>query len=154
MSAATKTVKHCPHCRGELEMVRPRGGEPFERCTGCGRGAAAVTFPYNTFIRHFAKVVTNAGLIAGREDPQGVTFHTLRHTFASWMIMSGQVDLYTVAQLLGDTLQVVEDTYAHLAPDFKKRAIEAIKGTIAIPSLATTDATTATGTATLEPISC
>lgn len=91
-------------------------------------------FPYNTFVTHFTTVVENAGLVAGRALSQGVTFHTLRHTFASWMMMSGQVDLYTLAQLLGDTLQVVEDTYAHLAPDFKRRAIEAIKGTIDIPA--------------------
>lgn len=96
----------------------------------------AAPFFYGTFRAHFAQVVTDAELVSGRKDPRGVVFHTLRHTFASWLIMTGRVDLYTVAQLLGDTLQVVEDTYAHLAPDFKRRAIDALKGAIEIaPSL-------------------
>jgi integrase len=94
-----------------------------------------VPFEYATFNKHFTVVVVDAGLIAGRKDPRGVVFHTLRHTFASWMIMSGKVDLYTLSKLLGDTLQVVEDTYAHLAPDFKKRAIEALKGTIKVTAI-------------------
>lgn len=112
-----------------------------------------VPFPYETFAKHFSVVVVDAGMIAGREDPRGVTFHCLRHTFASWLIMSGQVDLYTLAQLLGDTLQVVEDTYAHLAPDFKRRAIDAIKGTVTMTRAGSAVQTTATESATMEPVS-
>ena len=103
-----------------------------------------VPFPYITFHSHFEQIVKDAGLVVGRKDPRGVVFHTLRHTFASWLVMAG-VDLYPVAKLLGDTLQMVEDTYAHLAPDFKRRAIEALKGAIAIPPFeksATESATT------------
>jgi integrase len=89
--------------------------------------------------------VQNAELVTGRKDPRGVIFHTLRHTFASWLVMR-QVDLFTVAQLLGDTLKMVEDTYAHLAPDFKRRAIAALEGAVrmprqAIPETATDNAT-------------
>jgi site-specific recombinase XerD len=45
----------------------------------------------------------------------GVSFHTLRHTFASHAVMAG-VDLYTLAKILGhrDIKQVQQ--YAHLAP--------------------------------------
>lgn len=44
-----------------------------------------------------------------------VVFHTLRHTFASHLAIKG-VDLYRIAKLIGDSLQVVENRYAHLQP--------------------------------------
>jgi len=46
-----------------------------------------------------------------------ITFHDLRHTAASLMIMSG-VSLRTVQQMLGHSTIVVTERYAHLAPDF------------------------------------
>jgi integrase len=63
-------------------------------------------------------------MVSGQKDPLGVTFHTLRHTFASWLVMAG-VDLKTVATLLGhSTTHQVERTYGHLSPDHKRRAVE------------------------------
>jgi integrase len=44
-----------------------------------------------------------------------VTFHDLRRTFASLLVSKG-VSLYKVAKWLGDTVEVVEDTYGHLIP--------------------------------------
>lgn len=75
---------------------------------------------------HFKRIVTDAGLVAGQDDPTGVTFHTLRHTFASWLVMDG-VDLKTVATLLGHkTTEEVEHTYGHLSRDHKLRAIQSL----------------------------
>lgn len=104
-------------------------------------------FAYWTFRNSFAQIVADAELVSGRRDPRGVIYHTLRHTFASWLVMRG-VDLYTVAQLLGDTLKMVEETYAHLAPDFKRRAISALEGAVHVP---TPSEETATVSATMEP---
>ena len=54
-----------------------------------------------------------------------ITFHHLRHTFASQAVMKG-VDLRTVARLGGwKTLQMVM-RYAHLAPDHLQAAAEAV----------------------------
>lgn len=103
-------------------------------------------FKYHALRARLQVIVTDAELLYGRRDPRGVTFHTLRHTFASWLVMRG-VDLYTVSQLLGDRIETVEATYAHMSPDFKKRAIDALKGAVKVPAL---DENTATETATDE----
>lgn len=96
------------------------------------------TRAYNlkVFDRHFRLVVGDAELIQGRKDPKGVVFHTLRHTFASWLAMRG-VDLYTIAKLLGNSLAMVESTYGHLAPDFRQRAVDRLAGAVVIPDLST-----------------
>ena len=47
------------------------------------------------------------------------TFHDLRHTYASWLVMSG-VDLYTVGKLLGNT---IPQRYAHLSSKHLDQAI-------------------------------
>lgn len=57
---------------------------------------------------------------------QGVSIHTLRHTFASHLVMSG-ADLYTVQKLLGHSSIKTTEIYAHLAPDYLRTAIERLK---------------------------
>lgn len=54
---------------------------------------------------------------------KGFTWHCLRHTFASRLVMSG-ADLRTVAELLRDKTLAMVMRYAHLAPDFKLAALE------------------------------
>lgn len=60
-----------------------------------------------------------------RANLTGITPHTLRHTFASRLVMHG-VDLRTVQELGGwQTLAMVE-RYAHLSPAHKAQAVERI----------------------------
>lgn len=99
----------------------------------------------HTFEEHFARIVEDAEMIAGRTDPNGVTFHTLRHTFASWLLMRG-VDLYTVAQLLGNTVNQVEGTYGHLSRDHRKAAVDRLSDVALLPR------NNATPSATMEPV--
>lgn len=51
------------------------------------------------------------------------TWHCLRHTFASRLVMTG-ADLRTVAELLRDRTLAMVMRYAHLAPDHKLAAVE------------------------------
>lgn len=44
------------------------------------------------------------------------TLHTLRHTFATLLILERKVPLAHVASLLGDNLNTVSNVYAHLLP--------------------------------------
>ena len=80
----------------------------------------------------FAKVVRRAQMISGRKDPKGVTYHTLRHTFASHLLMSGS-DIFTVAQLLGNTVQQVEKTYGHLSKDHRLGAVNRLSDLLPLP---------------------
>lgn len=61
-------------------------------------------FSYNTF----RTVVKGLGL-------KDVTFHTLRHTFASWRVQAG-MDLEKLKDLLGHTTSQHTSIYAHLSP--------------------------------------
>jgi site-specific recombinase XerD len=53
----------------------------------------------------------------------GVTWHTLRHTFASRLVMAG-VDLKTVQDLMGHKTIAMTARYAHLSPAHKLSALE------------------------------
>lgn len=64
----------------------------------------------------FLKLVRSRGI-------KGASIHTLRHSFASHLIMSGS-DLYTVQKLLGHPSIKTTGIYAHLAPDDLKAAMQ------------------------------
>ena len=63
--------------------------------------------------KRFIQLVKLAGLPNDGESK--VTPHTLRHSFASHLVMKG-TPLYTVAALLGHTDSKTTEIYAHLAP--------------------------------------
>ena len=64
----------------------------------------------------FDKAVKCAGL-------DHLTFHSLRHTYASLLVMNGK-DLPTVQRLLGHRDIKTTMRYAHLAPDHLRQAVE------------------------------
>lgn len=69
------------------------------------------------FAPAWAEIKARAGLEAG------FRYHDLRHSFASWLVMTG-TDIYTVSSLLGHSSVKQTEVYAHLAPDFKRAAVE------------------------------
>ncbi len=58
------------------------------------------------------------------------SFHSLRHTAASWMAMQG-VDLYAVGQLLGHKTPRMTQRYAHLSPQYMAGAVGKLDGVFA-----------------------
>lgn len=72
--------------------------------------------------RTFFEVVKTLGLNDGVKDPrQKITFHSLRHTFASWLALQGE-SLLTIRELLGHKSFEMTKRYAHLVPDEKRKA--------------------------------
>jgi site-specific recombinase XerD len=72
----------------------------------------------NFYARVFVPAVKAAGL-------EGVTWHTLRHTFASRLAMSGQTE-GTIAALLRHSTTALVKRYAHLSPSHLKTAVETV----------------------------
>jgi integrase len=54
-----------------------------------------------------------------------VRFHDLRHTFASRLVQDG-VPLYDVMHMMGHKSLAMVQRYAHLAPDYQDRAVQAL----------------------------
>jgi integrase len=77
--------------------------------------STAAVFGYRQMTKTFTRAVKRAGLI-------DFTFHDLRHTFASRLVMSG-VDLATVKELMGHKHITMRLRYTHLAPGHMRSAI-------------------------------
>jgi integrase len=72
----------------------------------------------NAFQNAVARLEFNRGITDRR---QRVTFHTLRHSHASWLALQGE-SLLTIAEALGHKTLTMVKRYSHLSPDTKKRA--------------------------------
>lgn len=71
----------------------------------------------------FDRTVDALGLNNGIADPrQQVVFHTLRHTFASWLVENG-TDLYTVKELMGHSTLAMTERYSHLGQNTLQNAV-------------------------------
>ena len=78
----------------------------------------------------FDRTVRALGLNAGVEDArQKVVFHSLRHTFASWLVEQG-VDIYVVKELMGHGNLSMTERYSHLSPDKLRRAVKTLEAGI------------------------
>ncbi len=78
--------------------------------------------PYDDIKHSFNKVLKRAGI-------KVFTFHDLRHTFASHLVMNG-VDLMTVKELLGHKDIKMTMRYSHLSPDHKRVAVKRIEAVL------------------------
>ena len=79
----------------------------------------------------FDRTVKRLGFNNGVTDPRHrVVFHTLRHTFASWLALEGNVggsSILTIKELLGHKTLAMTERYSHLIPDMKKQAVLALE---------------------------
>jgi integrase len=76
--------------------------------------------------KDWKSVVDNIGLNKGITDRRlKVTFHTLRHTYASWAVMKG-VPLYVVGKAMGQKDITMTARYSHLAPGSLDQAFQAV----------------------------
>jgi integrase len=88
-----------------------------------GRKASVIKEISNAFNR----AVIELGLNDGITDPRHrVYFHTLRHTFASWLVQNG-TNLYTVKELMGHSTLAMTERYAHLGQDNLRSAVKKLE---------------------------
>ena len=79
--------------------------------------------PKKAVSKAFFRAVERLGLNDGIEDPRDkVVFHTLRHTFASWLAIRG-TPILTLKELMGHKSLAMTERYSHLMPDQKREAI-------------------------------
>jgi integrase len=77
----------------------------------------------NTFKRIVKKLGFNEGITDVRNK---VVFHTLRHTFASWLAING-TPIFTIKELLGHKDIKMTMRYSHLLPSTKREAVENVE---------------------------
>jgi len=86
-------------------------------CPGNGRRYAV----YGTVKEQFVRHVPRAGI------PAGFTPHSLRHLYASVMLVEGGIDITEVARFLGHRdINETYRTYGHLLPNANDKAIAAL----------------------------
>lgn len=68
-------------------------------------------------IKQFQKILQRAEI-------EKMGLHALRHTFVS-VLFENDIDIYTIASLIGDEVSTVQRTYLHLYKERKIRAVDA-----------------------------
>ncbi len=82
--------------------------------------------PIRGLSKTFNRVVEALGFNDGVEDRrQRICFHTLRHSYASWAVMSG-IPLFVVSKALGHKTTQMTERYSHLSPDSQKCCFDAV----------------------------
>jgi integrase len=94
------------------------------------RAASDYVFPGGIPSRRFTGASKEVGI-------RNFIWHSLRHTFASRLVMAG-VDLRTVQELMGHRTITTTMRYAHLAPAHKAEAVERLLVPQLAPVLALT----------------
>jgi integrase len=95
-----------------------------------GRGGVRRSYVSNAFERAVRDLGFNEGITDSR---QKVVFHSLRHTFASWLVEQG-TDLYSVKELMGHRTLSMTERYSHLSPESLRRAVKGLEAGIAAKS--------------------
>jgi len=122
------TWERVDRARGVVLLERTKSDRPREvplcanadavlarRWVPDGKGYVFGVRNWNAFRSAWEAAVQRAGL-------QNVTFHTLRHTFASWLVQRGRT-LKEVQEALGHQTITMTMRYSHLAPDHLRAAV-------------------------------
>ena len=81
--------------------------------------------------KSYSETIQDLGWNNGITDRRfRANFHTLRHTYGSWLIQSGQVSLHELQELMGHTSIMTTQRYAHLAPDRQVRSAGVIDSVV------------------------
>lgn len=120
-----KTTRHAYMTETIREMLKTRMPDKPEKLVFPDRNGKKII----NISKSFSRVVKELGFNDGITDRrQAVTFHTLRHTFASWLAIQGE-SLITLKELLGHKSTAMTERYSHLIPDHKRAAAARLDST-------------------------
>jgi len=87
--------------------------------------------PSDSATSSFARAVADAGLNPPNVDRRHkVVFHTLRHTYCSWLAMEG-VPLYVIGEMVGHKSPEMTKRYSHLCPDKRIQTVNVVQAMFA-----------------------
>jgi len=115
-----KETKNLPLHPKALEVLREV--KAYQEAKGIDHGYVFTNSkgePYSVEGHGYKRVFKNACRRAGIED---FRFHDLRHTFASYLVMSG-VDFPTVQELMRHNSPRMTKRYAHLSPEHIRKEL-------------------------------
>jgi integrase len=115
-----KSKQNVVNLKGERVGPEKRANEHVFLHKGKPVNKSALT---HAFIRACGKAEIPYGL----KTTDGVTFHTTRHTFGSWLAISG-VPIKTIQELMGHKDISMTMRYAHLAENVEKEAVNMLNG--------------------------
>ena len=121
----TKRVRSMPLNPDALEIVLKRYSNRKETIDNIFT-LDGVTINPNILGQRFKKYVIKANI-----NPK-LNFHSLRHTFASWLVQSG-ISIYLVSKLLGHSNVQTTEIYSHLRSDDFKDAVNILTQKRLIP---------------------
>jgi integrase len=108
------------------EMLKKREKENPEDLVFSTFDGREYTDTPTTFRDAVKELKFNEGITDQR---QKVVFHTLRHSYASWLAEAG-TDIYTIGKLLGHSTVQMSARYAHLGPGAMQEAVKRLPSLI------------------------
>jgi integrase len=144
MTTAVKEMLECRKKRGSLVFMTG-SDDPAEKTKRKWKAGKTPTPKKITSVSNaFDGIVKRLGFNEGVEDRRDrVVFHSLRHTFASWHVMSG-TDLYVVKELMGHSTIKMTERYAHLQEGSLKQSVKQFE--LSLQAKEPEEANTETGT--------
>jgi integrase len=128
-----KRVLVIPKTKNKTSLVLPLVGEAYELVKDLCSKNTGTTYVFpghekrNGGWNHYASAFDYAVKRAGISD---CSFHTLRHTAASYMIQAG-VPLYTVGMILNHKTIAMTARYAHLNTENLRDALSVLANRLA-----------------------
>jgi integrase len=112
-------TRHCPMTDAAMEMLKRRIPDDPNSFIFTNSDNGKIREVSNAFERAVDRLKMNDGVMDARKR---VLFHSLRHTFASWLAIQG-TPIYTIAKLMGHKSIAMSERYSHLSPDHKNQAV-------------------------------
>lgn len=120
-STKNRTVREIPLTKKALKAVQFQKEHNKKNSPFVFYSTAGTPLQKRNIYRAFENIIDKSGV----KSP--VTFHSMRHSFATRLLEKG-ADIKTVSNLLGHkSIQITLDIYSHVHADLKKRTIELLE---------------------------